>query len=1438
MSRSADSMTHALELGRANQQIVDLAAAHCAHFRFELAPMGGRGMAEAMSGLPVDMRMIHCDHAPAPTTAGSELRSLAIEFYDANCRGCPHRQPRDVPNLATYIGDLEAESARGRERAAAQAEAAEVAAGVRARSRSALGALEPVTAARVLDDLSLIDQPADTGDAPARLDALARLTELARSAPEVFTEAAAGEVLAVTRAGQSELFGVLRPLTRAGTVAARAVLDAALDQLRGAHAGPDAARAVADLDTELHTEDVTPEVARSLVLLAGTPQLHGLASEFSRGRVRDPAGLLAAAKANLPVVLSAAEEMLAVSAAAPATELILPVGFPARRPTTPATDHERASAAVASRVLLDEFPDIAAVLEQHLLTALNVADSEDYGISPVSEITETLAVLLLRRPSLAALIEQRGTDPAADDDLRVRLFGVVSKAAHTPPREPSEPTGDRHDPDTVDDLGDFTLWRTPLGAAEVATAASTLFTAALSKIDGAWGLEVTTDATSTLERLAVDHPGALADQVDALFGALLTPPAARQIGPIVPGRDPWMAALDSLAKSTGESSRRRTLRRCLRALASVNPTPVADATSTILGADPPTPPPGDGATDPAVEHDENLRAELIELLGDLGRDHPAERGLLRRVLPEVYSALLGSSVRLRMAGLNAWAELSRSSQPLPTTLADCMPVLLGDPTVGVIAALLHTLPRLPLHDEDVPLALRWAIAVCQSAPGEHNLDLDAAINALYRVASRATGEDRLVGFAIALDACKNLHPYKLMWQLDRDWPDALRQSRRYAELCLQALELDRDGDRRDDWKLLVALQRCSGTAQVALDAFRAVIDRHPWPGKVAELVEVLTHHGRFADAATLATEYEESLPTTTEFASRRAAAAGIRAATTLEAAVAEDPEAVAAAADAVRQTVVAVRTRGQANQSYGAIDRLTDRAEARVEMLAATDLAAARGLSSEELDRAAAALTDAAGKLRRTADDSPSGHVVASLADVADVVALNARADAALQRGVTGDDSHDALGAAARRRAELAVERLDQRAPGGACVGPLRRVLSELATAAPPMSTVGAAIRAIPVPVRAIDGPVAAPPPRFVASRVPQRSTSTSDDLVLVVLASIDDQPCVNHAQVLHPDQAYELRLDIRASSWPEWAERLDVEMLTVLRDSDLTLPSFSFPRPAPSEDGGYAASTSGTLVLRFRLAPGRPPQRVRIAARFAGSPQASGERERVAVAKIAGHPELALRPFDPTRDMLTDYPSVDARLLDLYARLHGRDLPDDDVQTTAHFFTAIVTAAEAIQFDATYKRGTKVTERQFHDDLEARLRSDSRLNGRLTRNNRRALGYLDLDHDGITAELKVERKTPVNADNCHRYLGQPTQYATAGGKRVSILCVLDLSAKAAPPGALENHVWLMQPAAHGLSDPAPSLVLVVVINANLPTPSSWSRRTIDADRVDDEPTS
>ncbi len=50
------------------------------------------------------------------------------------------------------------------------------------------------------------------------------------------------------------------------------------------------------------------------------------------------------------------------------------------------------------------------------------------------------------------------------------------------------------------------------------------------------------------------------------------------------------------------------------------------------------------------------------------------------------------------------------------------------------------------------------------------------------------------------------------------------------------------------------------------------------------------------------------------------------------------------------------------------------------------------------------------------------------------------------------------------------------------------------------------------------------------------------------------------------------------------------------------------------------------------------------------------------------------------------------------------------------------------------------------------------------------------------------------------------------------------MTAKQAPVGIVGNYIGLIEPALHGLTDPAyPARVAVVIINGNLPLPSNWA---------------
>jgi hypothetical protein len=57
-SRADRAFEDAFALGRQNQVTVELARRHCLNMEFP--EFGGRGMAEEVSGLPINRRRVHC----------------------------------------------------------------------------------------------------------------------------------------------------------------------------------------------------------------------------------------------------------------------------------------------------------------------------------------------------------------------------------------------------------------------------------------------------------------------------------------------------------------------------------------------------------------------------------------------------------------------------------------------------------------------------------------------------------------------------------------------------------------------------------------------------------------------------------------------------------------------------------------------------------------------------------------------------------------------------------------------------------------------------------------------------------------------------------------------------------------------------------------------------------------------------------------------------------------------------------------------------------------------------------------------------------------------------------------------------------------------------------------------------------------------------------
>lgn len=315
----------------------------------------------------------------------------------------------------------------------------------------------------------------------------------------------------------------------------------------------------------------------------------------------------------------------------------------------------------------------------------------------------------------------------------------------------------------------------------------------------------------------------------------------------------------------------------------------------------------------------------------------------------------------------------------------------------------------------------------------------------------------------------------------------------------------------------------------------------------------------------------------------------------------------------------------------------------------------------------------------------------------------------------------------------------------------------------------------------------------------------------------------VSHLVLLEPDHLYDLRVTIHALEWPAWAETLEVAFNAPTQA--LELPILTLRRPID-----VAAPAVVSDLGRCRLAGVQSsfakPLVCDVMAEFRGS----DERQAL---RVAGMPRIRLRAVDPARDMPYGNLRTEGELIVFFDQLQGQGVVDGEVKVFCRFFAALNAAAKQLYANRQFRGGGSMRESQFQHAFEEILRADPQLGGRVERTVH-AGGVTDIVHDGIVAELKVERTMPATIAGAARYVGQPAQYSVDADARLSILCILDWTKKDAPVGKPENYWGWLVPGMHGVAHPShPSIVGVLIINLNLPRPSGWSRRRIETSMLD-----
>lgn len=397
---------------------------------------------------------------------------------------------------------------------------------------------------------------------------------------------------------------------------------------------------------------------------------------------------------------------------------------------------------------------------------------------------------------------------------------------------------------------------------------------------------------------------------------------------------------------------------------------------------------------------------------------------------------------------------------------------------------------------------------------------------------------------------------------------------------------------------------------------------------------------------------------------------------------------------------------------------------------------------------------------------------------------------------------------AAHRGAEIALDLIDPHHPACQVIA---AALQQIATSTSlsDADTAAACLSKAPLvtPLIAPETRTSHPPITDISAPTPEARA--------VCLVSFDDGPLVAPA-VVRPGVVHSFTLTARVLDWPEDMPELILRPVTVWPGTAVQATEVRAPRPTDAQHGIREVAGVTRVVLHATDPIGEPLS-------FMITAELIGEQQQKI--PVLGYETFAVRAYDPTLDVVTGVEVLDGRLRDIFATIRGK-VPADELSAFARLMSATCRAAVRIQADNVFGKGTKVPEDHFQDQMQARLGMASELQGRLHRRHQ-AGGITDLIHDDIVLELKVEKGTPVTIERASHYVGQPVQYATGGGRQLSLLCILDMSTKAAPLGILANSVYLLEPETHPGDAEHPSWVGVIVIGGNLPVPSDWSGKSI-----------
>lgn len=337
---------------------------------------------------------------------------------------------------------------------------------------------------------------------------------------------------------------------------------------------------------------------------------------------------------------------------------------------------------------------------------------------------------------------------------------------------------------------------------------------------------------------------------------------------------------------------------------------------------------------------------------------------------------------------------------------------------------------------------------------------------------------------------------------------------------------------------------------------------------------------------------------------------------------------------------------------------------------------------------------------------------------------------------------------------------------------------------------------------------------RWRKRRSHAREASPPDTLpVLKLICFLDGAPLVS-PQVLRSGRMYHLEFRVKGLRWPDDAEALRVQLLTTCPRDCYSVSEFAISRPESGD--GFEGRSEGHIRFSAPQSGGSGDLAFRVQCGFvrAGT---------TADAPVVGHHELRFRVTDqPPFGLQSGHGALDLHVVGLLERL-VREVPSvsPELPTLVPVLEALAGVVGAFAQEGMYKGKTKVSEKLFQKEVARCLRM--RLGAEVQEHGEQAGGITDIRYRGVVVELKVEKGTDDRTRIAAKFTAQPTQYAGAEARQVSIALVLDLTRKVRPPGDIRNDILLVDVPTHGGVGAYPSKAFVFVVNGNTRNPSSYS---------------